>query len=94
MSSLVTAKTGTVDRVPDDLSGKLQWLCRFGKPNIHRHEAWAANIEMNTNTTGSEFKVRSGFNHVTPDAAVDALIANMLQALAAVGSPHPTGASE
>ena len=90
MNSLVAAKAGTVERVPDDLSGTLRWLCRFGKPRLFRHGGdWSCAIEMNTNTTGSEFTIRSGFGHQTPDAAVDVAIANMLTALAAVnGARH------
>lgn len=94
MSSLTAAKSGSIERVPADLSGKLQWLCLFGKPNIHRHEGWSANIAMNTNSTGSEFKVRSEFGHTTVDAAVDEMISRMLEAIAALGTPTPTEAAD
>lgn len=86
MSWLTTVKEGNTERAPAGFEDKLVWLCRFGTPGISKHErGWHAQISMNTNTTGSEFKVRTGFDCQSPSVAVDSLIERMLEALAALG---------
>ena len=52
-----------------------------------QREGWVANIEMNTNTTGTSFEVRSEFSMATPDAAVEQLIERMLASLSKLLTP-------
>lgn len=88
MSDLTTSKPGPFDRVPADLCGKLQWLCRFGQPSVRMMDSgWYASIDMNTNTTGTAFKVRSEFALPSPTAAAEQLIERMLTALATLSNP-------
>lgn len=92
MGCLTRAQGGTVDRVPAGLSERLQWLRRYGQPRLHfMSDGWHARIEMNTNTTGAEFQVKSEFSHATPDAAVAVLIERMLHALAAATKESRNG---
>lgn len=80
---LTTAKSGAVGATPAGFEERLEWLCWFGKPRISRVSAgWYATIEMNTNTTGAEFKVTSELDHATPSAALNLLIQRMLETLA------------
>jgi hypothetical protein len=79
-----------VERAPADLEGRLVWLLKFGIPRVSRVRSasgWHASIEMNTNTDGASFEVKSEFNHDTPSQALDLLIRRMLAALAAQGKP-------
>lgn len=67
---------------PTTLNDRLEWLCEFGQPWISRHkEGWYAAIDMNTNTTGSSFKIATSFNEPTPESAVQELIVRMLNTL-------------
>lgn len=85
MNDLSLATPRLVDTVPAGLEEKLIWLCKFGKPDLSVVTAgWHARIKMNTNTTGSEFTVQSDFKMPTPMAALDQLIARMLDALCAL----------
>lgn len=85
MNNLTLTNSVAVEAVPADLEGKLIWLCRFGKPSLSVvTSGWHARINMNTNTTGSEFKVDSDWKMPTPTEAVDQLIARMLEALSAL----------
>lgn len=84
MANLTITRGGKVERVPETLSERLLWIAYFGKPGISVvSEGWHAKIDMNTNTTGASFTVRSEFNMATPEAAVQQLIERMLTALAA-----------
>lgn len=80
-----------VERAPADLEGRLVWLLKFGIPRLSRVRSspggWHASIEMNTNTEGASFDVKSEFDHATPSQALDVLIRRMLAALAAQGKP-------
>lgn len=89
MGWLTTAKSGVTEQVPASLEERLVWLCRFGKPAVRKSgvtDGWVANIEMNTNTTGSKFEVSSGHDCASPSAAVAELISRMLEALTALGA--------
>lgn len=56
--------------VTDDLSEILVEMLKYGHPRVsHLNGGWHCNVEMNTNTTGSEFKIRSEFDMATPIAA-------------------------
>lgn len=92
MSALTTSKSGTTERAPADLSGRLQWLRKFGKPRLtfsSSGNCWLAVIEMNTNAEGCSFEVKAGFgseNFDTPEQAIDSLISRMLEALRTLGA--------
>ena len=84
MTELATLKAGKLERVPEGVSERLQWLCYFGKPRISMlGEGWHARIEMNTNTTGAQFTVVSEFGMKSPDAALQQLVERMLTAVTA-----------
>lgn len=84
---LTTAKSGTVGATPAGFEERLEWLCRFGKPRISRvSDGWFASIDMNTNTTGAEFKVTSDLGHATPSAALNIMIQRMLETLVKLGA--------
>jgi len=90
VSALTSALPGKVESVPAGFEEKLVWLCRFGQPSLRMMDrGWHANIEMNTNTTGSSFKVATEFTMQSPAAAVDQLIKRMLAMLAAMNGGQP-----
>lgn len=85
MNSLVAVKAGTTERVPSGFEEQLIWLQKFGQPRVSMaSNGWHASITMNTNTTGTEFAVKSEFNHRLPSEAVTVLIERMLAALVAL----------
>jgi hypothetical protein len=70
---LTLFKTVTEDEarpVPQEsLDEILMELLNYGQPRIGVYGSdmkWHCNVEMNTNTIGSDFKVRSEWNHATP----------------------------
>lgn len=84
MSALALFRRGSnPSPVPAGLGEKLIWLRKFGKPRvgIYGTSDWHANIEMNTNSTGAAFEIRSEYKHQTPEAAVDQLIERILATL-------------
>jgi hypothetical protein len=86
VNELSARKADAVEYVPADLSGKLQWLCKFGRPSTSMMDSgWHARIIMNTNTTGTSFDVKSEYDLTSPDRAVEQLIERMLCALAKLG---------
>lgn len=90
MGDIQAIKPHRVETVPAGLSERLVWLCKFGKPRLSvPRDGWHANIEMNTNTTGSSFTVSTEFKLESPDAAVAQLIERMLETLATLhGATH------
>ena len=73
---------------PSGIEDRLIWLCRFGEPRVLKMSGgWHACIEMNTNTTGSKFEVRTDFNCGSPYESIDQLISRMCEALAALARP-------
>lgn len=85
MNALTVAKSGRVETVPAGFEERLVWLCQFGKPRVSMLDTgWHASIQMNTNTTGTSFEVKSEFGNQTPSAAVSQLIERMLSALVAL----------
>ena len=65
-----------------DLDELLQSTHKYGKCRVSRHDTgWYCCIEMNTNTTGTSFEVKSRFDHPTPIEAVTICIERMHAAL-------------
>ena len=76
-------------REPIQLTGDLNQLLldthRFGRMRVSRFSnGWYACIEMNTNTTGTAFEVKSNHDHATPLEAVGECICRMNAALKAL----------
>lgn len=63
---LVAASTVSADVGLEKL---LIHMTRYGKPRLMMFNGWLCNIEMNTNTTGTSFEVKSEFGMATPLAA-------------------------
>lgn len=62
-----------------------QVLCemtKYGKPRIsYIGDGWFSTIEMNTNSKGVSFEVKSDFNHVSPVNAVIECRSRMMTAI-------------
>lgn len=72
---------------PTDLNEQLIALARYGKPRLGMYsQGWCATVEMNTNTTGTSFEVKSEFGHKTPATAVAECIERVHTALKALGA--------
>jgi len=59
--------------IPDEkLSEEMIGLLKYGKPRLSYtgQKGWLCTIEMNTNSLGASFDVRSNFDHPTPSKAV------------------------
>lgn len=53
----------------EKLEDILMELLKYGQPKVGVYGSdmtWACSIDMNTNTTGSDFKIRSDWDHKTP----------------------------
>lgn len=74
LSMLKKEETQKVYETKEDLSDMLVSLVKYGKPRVSYFTSsgggWACTVEMNTNTIGSTFEVRSEFNHKDPIEAV------------------------
>jgi hypothetical protein len=70
------------------MNERLLALARYGRPFVHLTSSggWRASIDMNTNTTGTSFEVKSDMDHKTPDAAVAQCAERVLAALKALGA--------
>ena len=67
MFNLVKDALGSAEKVPEDLSNLLIELLKYGHPRLsHLGGGWHCNVEMNTNTTGADFKISSNFDIPTP----------------------------
>jgi len=67
MFNIVRNPSVDYEKVPEDLSGLLIQLLNYGHPRISHHSGgWHCNVEMNTNTTGADFKISSDFDIPTP----------------------------
>lgn len=61
-----------IRETPDTLEKVLAELTRYGKPRIsYQGDGWYSTIEMNTNSDGVSFDVKSDFKHTT---AIDAVL--------------------
>jgi hypothetical protein len=87
MLSLLRRQT-TENTVPlhEDLQELLTYMIRYGKPRLsYLDKGWYCKVEMNTNTTGTQFDVASEFGMPTPIQAAkqcNERIENALKALA------------
>ena len=53
----------------ESLEDIMMELLNYGQPRVGVYGSdmkWHCNVEMNTNTVGSDFKVRSEWSHTTP----------------------------
>ena len=59
------------ERVPNmELEELITHMVRFGKPRVSFiSNGWYCKVEMNTNTSGTQFDVASEFDHPTPLSA-------------------------
>ena len=64
------------------LEEHLQQMRYYGKPRVSlMSNGWYSCIEMNTNTTGTTFEIKSDFDHPTPTAAAKQCHERILNAL-------------
>jgi hypothetical protein len=69
------------------LDAQLLALARCGRPFLHLTSGgWRASIDMNTNTTGTSFEVKSDMDHKSPSAAVAQLMERVETALRTLGA--------
>ena len=59
----------------DDLNAALLRLMDLGSPSLHCHDdkTWSCTLALHSATKGSDFKMRSGYNHKSPLDAVGEL---------------------
>ena len=70
---------------PQHLQALLLDLARHGEPYLCLlRQGWHCHVDMNTNTTGSSFKVSSDFKLATPMAAAVQCMERIKAALAAL----------
>ena len=78
--------SGQCDGGVVDLNALLMSCDRYGEIRVSRITGgWYSSIDMNTNTTGAQFKIASEFKHKTPVDAVTECIKRMNEALATLG---------
>jgi len=64
------------------LEEHLQEMRYYGKPRVSlMSNGWYSCIEMNTNTTGTTFEIKSDFDHPTPTLAAKQCHERILNAL-------------
>lgn len=68
--------TGTLDNLMEE-------MVRYGKPRLFCSDdnTWHCCIKMNVSSKFSEFEIKSGYNHKTPQDAALACVANLNEAL-------------
>lgn len=65
---------------PIDIGEVLLWLRKFGMPSLLCMDGeWVAVIQMTTTAAGASFKVRSGYRHETPHAAIQELVDRVIE---------------
>ncbi len=75
LSILRKTKIDEATPISQDVSGLLMEMLKYGKPRLGVYSSnglyWSCSVEMNTNTPGSVFDIKSEFNvHTKPyDAA-------------------------
>jgi hypothetical protein len=73
-------------RIPADLSGRMVYLCGYGKPSLSRMDnGWHARIEMHVSSVGAQFTVKGDYNHDTPEMAVQVLLDRVTATLGKLG---------
>lgn len=87
MSVSLIQATALADRIPADLSGRLLYLQRYGRPVVHCYDdgSWSVKIGMHVASAGASFDVRSDFDHRTPDAAMEQLLSRIAETLGKLG---------
>jgi len=74
-------------QMSDNLDELLRSTERYGQLSLSRmNNGWWARIEMNTNVTGSTFRVESEFKEMTPLMATKQCIERMHVALKTLGA--------
>lgn len=70
--TMLTLKVCNATRIEDlTLEEHLEKMAYYGKPRVSLvSNGWHSSIEMNTNTTGTTFEIRSDFDHASPLMAV------------------------
>lgn len=64
------------------LEEHLQEMRYYGKPRVSlMNNGWYSCIDMNTNTTGTSFEIKSDFDHATPTLAAKQCHERILNAL-------------
>ena len=67
MLTLFRNDTTKVETSIDELQDLIVYLVRYGKPRVsYISNGWVCSVEMNTNTIGTQFDVKSEFGHRTP----------------------------
>lgn len=79
----VIQKLSKATKVEDlSLEEHLQQMRYYGKPRVSlMNGGWYSCIDMNTNTTGTSFEVKSDFDHPTPTLAAKQCHERILNAL-------------
>lgn len=74
-------------RVPDtELEELMVYLIRYGRPRLsYLDKGWYCKVEMNTNTTGTQFDVASEFGNPTPIGAAKQCHERIVAALKQLG---------
>ncbi len=72
--------------IPADLSELLKVMMRYGQPRlgIYGTSGWHCSVNMNTNTTGTSFEVKSDFNLADPYLAAKQCMERIHSALEAL----------
>jgi len=69
----------------EDLQELMTYMIRYGKPRLSYLEGgWYCKVEMNTNTTGTQFDVASEFGMSTPMQAAKQCHERIINALKAL----------
>lgn len=83
---LVVANGTVSDPANIGLGTLLIQMTRFGRPTLSmQKDGWHCGIEMNTNTTGSSFTVRSDFGFKKPIQAVSQCMERITLTLKTLG---------
>ena len=67
---------------------KIEHLSKLGEVHIHSHGdlTFSANVELFTKSKGTEFKIKSGFNHQTLAGCLNELFDRVQSAVDTVSS--------
>lgn len=70
----------------ETLEDLMVYMIRYGKPRLsYIQDGWYCKVEMNTNTTGTQFDVASDFSHKQPLLAAKQCHERIMQALKQLG---------
>ncbi len=86
--SLLKKEESEAQQVHEDLQEILTSLVKYGKPRVSFHtggtSGWYCCVDMNTNTVGTNFEVKSEFHHKSPIEAVKECKARIETAIKAI----------